>query len=97
MRVQLSKIDIAYLEDILAEVDGVSYDPVYGIMIDRVKSTKTASGKNSEFNLEEFEIYSILEAFNYYSEMATKKDDEKEMRKLAILVKDVNEQTGLSL
>lgn len=97
MIVTLSKKNLEYVKQILSDVDGVSYDPIYRTMAERIDSTTKKSGKNVEFNLEEFELYSVLEAFNYYSEMAEEKADADEMKKLESVTKEINEQTGLSL
>jgi len=97
MKIELSKADYEYTKEILTEVDSSAYDPVYRGMIERMEATKKTKANEVSVILEEFEIFNVLEAFNYYTDALEVRGNTEEIKKASALTKKVSASTGLSL
>lgn len=98
MKIDFNEEEVSFLKETLAQVDKRSYDPVYKNTIDRISigSFEDRSGNvTKRVLLEEFEVYTLIEALQDRAEHLNSNDDSK--NKCENLIKSIHEKTGLSL
>jgi len=101
MRIDFDNNQLEFIRETLTEVDSRAFDPVYKNTVERVKVSKVEerSGETKQIVdkvvLEEFEVYTIIEALQERAEYReTNKDNKK---KCEDLIAYIDQTTGLSL